>query len=60
MSDVDIIVEFERPLGFRFVELAEHLERLLGRRVDLLTPTGVRGIWLPWVAEEIERSVIDF
>ncbi|OAN46254.1 nucleotidyltransferase [Chloroflexus islandicus] len=58
-SDVGIIVEFERPLGFRFVELAEYLERLLGRRVDVLTPTGVRGIRLPWVAEEIERSVID-
>ncbi len=31
-SDVDIIVEFERPLGFRFVELAEYLEHLLGLR----------------------------
>lgn len=57
--DVDIIVEFERLLGFRFVELAEYLEHLLGRQVDVLTPTGVRGIRLPWVAEEIERSVID-
>jgi len=34
-SDVDIIVEFERPLGLRFVEFAEYLENLLGRDVDI-------------------------
>lgn len=57
-SDIDLIVEFERPIGLRFVELAEYLENLLGRKVDLLTPTGLRGIRLPWVAAEIEQSVI--
>ncbi len=57
-SDIDLIVEFERPIGFRFVELAEYLENLLGRKVDILTPVGIRNIRLPWVAEEIERSVI--
>jgi predicted nucleotidyltransferase len=36
-SDVDIIVEFERPLGLRFVAFAEYLENLLGRDVDILT-----------------------
>lgn len=25
-SDVDIVLEFERPVGFRFVELADYLE----------------------------------
>lgn len=57
-SDIDLVVEFERPIGFRWVELAEYLEHLLGRRVDLLTPTGIRGIRIPWVAAEIERSII--
>lgn len=57
-SDVDLVVEFERPIGFRFVELAEYLENLLGRRVDLLTPAGIQGIRLPWVAAEIERSTV--
>lgn len=27
-SDVDLVVEFERPIGFKFVELAEYLELL--------------------------------
>jgi predicted nucleotidyltransferase len=57
-SDIDLVVEFERPIGLRFVELAEYLEHLLGRRVDLVTPAGIRGIRIPWVAAEIERNII--
>ena len=30
-SDVDILVEFDKPMGLKFVEFAEYLERLLGR-----------------------------
>jgi predicted nucleotidyltransferase len=36
-SDVDLLVELSRPLGFEFVALAEHLESILGRKVDLST-----------------------
>ncbi|HKH48643.1 MAG TPA: nucleotidyltransferase family protein [Thermoanaerobaculia bacterium] len=57
-SDVDLIVDFERPIGLRFVELVEYLETLLGRRVDVLTSAGLRGIRLPAVARRIEESVI--
>ncbi len=57
-SDVDLIVEFDRPIGFRFVEFAEYLERLLGRKVDILTPTGVRGIRIAQVAKNITESVV--
>jgi predicted nucleotidyltransferase len=42
-SDVDVLVEFEKPIGgFAFVELADHLEELLGVEVDLLTPEMIR------------------
>ncbi|MCS6846892.1 MAG: nucleotidyltransferase family protein [Anaerolineae bacterium] len=57
-SDVDIIVEFERPLGFKFIEFAEHLERLLGRKVDVLTPAGLRGIRIPHIARDIAESIV--
>jgi predicted nucleotidyltransferase len=43
-SDVDILVEFERPVGFRFMEFADHLEQVLGRKVDILTPPGLQSI----------------
>lgn len=56
-SDVDLVIEFERPIGLRFVELAEYLERVLGRPVDVLTPEGVRGIRVAHVAREIQESI---
>lgn len=57
-SDVDLVVDFDRPIGLRFIELVEHLEGLLGRKVDVLTSAGLRGIRLPVVARRIEESVI--
>ena len=57
-SDVDVIVEFERPIGFKFVEFAEYLERLLGMKVDVLTPAGIRGIRIARVAMSISNSVV--
>jgi predicted nucleotidyltransferase len=56
-SDVDLLVEFERPIGFRFVELAEHLESLLGKPVELLTPAGLQAVRVDRVGRSIEESV---
>jgi uncharacterized protein len=36
-SDVDLLVSFRRPPGLAFVELAERLERVLRRKVHLIT-----------------------
>jgi len=36
-SDIDILVKLSRPLGLEFFGLADHLEKLLGRKVDLAT-----------------------
>ena len=42
-SDVDILVEFERPVGyFMFFDLKDYLERLLGLRVDFGTPGSLK------------------
>jgi predicted nucleotidyltransferase len=57
-SDIDLVVEFERPVGFRFVEFVEHLEGLLGRPVDVLTPAGIRGIRIERIARSIEESTV--
>ena len=57
-SDVDIVVDFERPIGLRFVEFAEYVESLLGKGVDVLTPAGIRGIRLEHVAKDIEESIV--
>ena len=57
-SDVDIVVEFERPIGLGFVRLSEYLESLIGRKADVLTPAGISGIRNKAIAQRIEGSII--
>ena len=57
-SDIDIVVEFDRPIGFRFVEFAEYLECLLGKSVDVLTPAGIRGIRVDRISKSIKENIV--
>ncbi len=41
-SDIDILVEFERPIGWRFFSLELYLEDLFGRKVDLITKNALK------------------
>ncbi|HUB07597.1 MAG TPA: nucleotidyltransferase family protein [Myxococcales bacterium] len=42
-SDIDLLVEFERPVGlFAFVGLQQRLTELLGRPVDLVPRDGLK------------------
>jgi predicted nucleotidyltransferase len=42
-SDVDLLVEFNRPIGlFEFVRLQRQLGELIGRPVDLVTPAALK------------------
>ena len=42
-SDVDLLVEFDRPMGyFGLFALQDHLESLLGCKVDLGTPNSLK------------------
>lgn len=42
-SDMDILVEFDRPVGlFEFIRLKHSLEKLTNCRVDLVTPDAIR------------------
>jgi len=56
-SDIDMVVEFEKPIGLRFMDLAEYLEKKLGRKTDILTAEGVRSIRIKKVAQDIKRSM---
>jgi hypothetical protein len=54
-SDVDILVEFNRPVGlFEFARLKIYLEKKLGREVDLVTPEALR----PEMREAILREAV--
>ena len=41
-SDVDILVEFEKPIGWAFFDLQDFLENALNRKVDLVTVSGLK------------------
>jgi hypothetical protein len=57
-SDIDLVVEFERPIGLRFMELGDYLESLLGHEVDLLTPAGIQAIRSQAIRQEISESIV--
>ena len=54
-SDVDLLVEFDRPVGlFTFVRLKRYLEAILGCSVDLGTPDSLK----PYLREPVLREAI--
>ena len=57
-SDIDLLIEFECPIGFRFLELIDYLETVLGNKVDVLTPAGIQNIRVNQVAKSISESVV--
>ena len=53
-SDIDVIVEFTRPVGMEFIELADRLEGILQRRVDLVSRKGLKERTFEFIKNEIE------
>lgn len=56
VSDIDIVVEFERPIGLKFFELADFLEKLLDVKVDLFTPDALKQKLMLW--KSVEEDLI--
>lgn len=56
LSDVDILVELERPLGWEIVDLHDYLEEVLGVQVDLVTEGALQR--KPRLWESIRRDLI--
>lgn len=52
-SDLDLLVEFDSPIGLEFVDLAEELEAKLGIRVDLVSRKGVKPNYLKAIIPEL-------
>ncbi len=53
-SDIDILVEFEKPIGFfKFIELEDYLTEKLGVKVELVTDEALKPLIKPYVMESI-------
>ncbi len=54
-SDVDIMVEFERSIGIDFIDLADELESLVQRKVDLVTRGSIKDRYMPYILKDIKN-----
>jgi len=55
-SDVDILVELDRPVGWEIVDLHRYLEELLGMKVDIVTKGAVERKPLLW--QSIQEDLV--
>ena len=54
-SDIDILVEFEESIGFfKFLEMEEHISKILSVKVDLVTKNALK----PRIGEHILKEVV--
>ncbi|MGQ0829805.1 MAG: nucleotidyltransferase family protein [Bacteroidota bacterium] len=52
-SDVDILVEFEKPVGIEFIDLALDLENILHTKVDLVSKNGLKPKYFQSISAEL-------
>ena len=52
-SDIDIIVEFSKPVGIEFIDLANYMEVKLKKKVDLVSRNGVKEKYFHQIKSEI-------
>ncbi len=61
-SDIDILVDIKKPLGLDFIELADRLEEILGKKVDVATFDCYRRSFnnprYKHIAEDVKKSLI--
>lgn len=53
-SDIDLLVEFSEPIGWRFFRLQLFLEDYFGRKVDLITKKGLKADLKERILESVE------
>lgn len=41
-SDIDLLVEFDKPIGWKFFSLELYLENIFGKKVDLVTKNALK------------------
>lgn len=52
-SDVDIIVDFDRPIGIEFINLANLIEHKIRKNVDLVSKNGIKKNYYQSIEPEI-------
>lgn len=53
-SDVDIMVEFERPIGMEFFDLQQELGNIVSREVDLVMRGAVKPHYMEFIQKDLK------
>jgi hypothetical protein len=56
-SDVDVLVQFDKPTWANYIGLKFYLEDLLGREVDLVTPKALKPAVKPFIEKDLHYVV---
>jgi predicted nucleotidyltransferase len=51
--DVDILVDFSKPIGIEFIDLADYIESKLRKKVDLVSRNGIKAKYFAQIESEI-------
>ena len=52
-SDVDILIEVERPIGIGVIDLEEELGRIVSRKVDVVMRKAVKPYYMPFIEPDL-------
>lgn len=50
-SDIDLLVELDKPIGWKFISLEIYLEKIFGRKIDLVTKNALK--------EQIKKDILN-
>ena len=52
-SDIDLLVDFSKPIGIEFIDLAEYIEKKLDRKVDLISKNAIRQSYFTRIQKDL-------
>jgi predicted nucleotidyltransferase len=52
-SDIDLLVDFSKPIGICFIDLADEIESLLNVSVDLVSRNGIKEKYYKVIQEDL-------
>ncbi len=52
-SDLDVLVGFNKRIGWKFFDLKDYLESVLERKVDLVTERSIRKQWKKAILKQV-------
>ncbi|WPP51699.1 nucleotidyltransferase family protein [Catalinimonas niigatensis] len=53
-SDLDVLVSFDRKIGWKFFDLKDYLEAIIGRKVDLVTERSLKKQWKQAILQQVK------